>query len=79
MAVIQIDIWNAQSSTKAKDFINKYFNIRRYIITMNINPDIPQYKNFWKQGYIIFIYYVHGSRCVKYNSSHKLEHYKDTV
>ncbi len=44
MAVIWVDIWDAQSSMKAKDLINRYFNIGSYIATicgMNINLEAP--------------------------------------
>ena len=34
IAVIWINIWDIQSSAKAKSLINKYFNIRRYIVTV---------------------------------------------
>ena len=44
ITVIQINIWNAQSSVKAKKLINRCFNIRSYIIMVrstNINLGIP--------------------------------------
>ena len=34
MAVIWIDIWNAQSSSKAKSLINRYLNVRNLIATI---------------------------------------------
>ena len=34
MAVIWIDIWNAQSSSKAKFLINRYLNVRNLIATI---------------------------------------------
>ena len=43
MAIIWIDIWNAQSGQKFKGLINRYFNIRSYITTIhsaNMNPSI---------------------------------------
>ena len=43
MAIVWIDIWNVQSSTKAKSLINKCFNIERYITTVwstNMNLEI---------------------------------------
>lgn len=43
MAVIWIDIWNAQSGKNTKMLINRYFNIGRHIVTIystNINPGI---------------------------------------
>ena len=48
MAIIWIDIWDAQSDTRAKDLINRYFNVRMYIATIrgaNMNSGILQYKN----------------------------------
>ena len=51
MAIIWIDIWNAQSGSKAKSLINQRFNIGRFITTVcgvNINPGILQCKNCWK-------------------------------
>ena len=44
MAVIWIDIWDAQSSMKAKGLINRCFNISNYIATICetiINPGVP--------------------------------------
>jgi len=43
MVVIWVDIWNAQSRSKAKGLINRYFNISSYIATVhgtNINLGI---------------------------------------
>ena len=34
MTIIWIDIWNAQSSSKAKSLINRYFNVESYITTV---------------------------------------------
>ena len=34
MAIIWIDIWDIQSSNRAKGLINRYFNIRSYIVTI---------------------------------------------
>ena len=48
IAVIWIDIWDVQSSSKAKSLINRYFNIENYITTIqgtNMKPGIPQCKN----------------------------------
>ena len=46
-----INIWDAQSSSKAKSLINRYFNIKSYIATVreaNMNLDFSQCKNCWK-------------------------------
>ena len=48
MAIVWIDIWDAQSGSNTKMLINRCFNIGKYIATIqgaNMNPDIPQYKN----------------------------------
>ena len=49
MAIICIDIWDVQSSSKAKFLINRCFNIRNYIAIIqgtNMNSVVPQYKNY---------------------------------
>ena len=79
MLIIWIDIWDIQSSSKAKCFINRCFNIGRYITTIcgaNMNLDIPQYKNCWQWGYATMSCHSQGSKYVKYNSSHKSENYR---
>ena len=46
-----IDIWDIQSSSRAKSLINQYFNVGKYITTIqdtNMNPGVPQCKNCWK-------------------------------
>ena len=51
MSIIWIDIWDVQSGNKAKELINRYFNVSKYIATIqgaNINLGVPQYKNCWK-------------------------------
>jgi len=48
MAIIWFDIWDSQSSSKAKLLINYFFNFGRFIATiraMNMNPGILQYHN----------------------------------
>ena len=43
MAIIWIDIWDTQSSVRAKDLINRCFNVGMYIVTIrgaNVNPGI---------------------------------------
>jgi len=47
MAIIWFDIWNTQSSSKAKLLINHSFNLGKYIATIrvtNMNPGVPQCK-----------------------------------
>ena len=48
MAIIWVDIWDAQSRYKAKNLINRSFNVRSFIATIcsaTINPGILQCKN----------------------------------
>ena len=57
MAIVWIDIWDAQSSVKAKGLINWYFNVGRSIAMVrmaNMNPGIPQCKNCWKWDHSTF-------------------------
>ena len=47
MAIIWINIWDAQSDSKAKSLINQRFNIERFIATIqgtNMNPGVPSTK-----------------------------------
>ena len=49
MAIIWLDIWNLQSSSKAKGLINRCFNVGNYITIIqetNINPEVLQCKNY---------------------------------
>ena len=51
MAIIWIDIWNVQNSNKAKDLMNRYFNVGSNIMIIkgaNMNPNILQCKNCYK-------------------------------
>jgi len=51
MVIVWIGIWDAQSSAKAKDLVNRCFNVGRFIATIrkaNANPSVPQYKNYWR-------------------------------
>ena len=73
MSIIWIDIWNAQSSAKAKSLINRCFNIGSYIVTihgMNMNPEVPQCKNCWKWSHATDIYRIYRARYAKCSSSH---------
>jgi len=78
MAIIWLDIWDIQSKNKARELINRCFNIGSYIITiqrMNMNLRVLQCKNCWKWGHITFSYRIQGSRCIKCNSLHRTEHH----
>ena len=82
MAIIWFDIWNSKNGSKAKLLINHSFNSGRYIATIratNMNPEVPQYHNYWKWNHSIFLCHVHGSKCQKYNGLHKLEHHRGLV
>jgi len=51
IAIIWIDIWNAQSSMKVKSLINRRFNVESFIATIygaKMNPGVSQCKNYWK-------------------------------
>jgi len=51
MSIIWFDIWNTQSSFRAKGLINRHFNIGNYIATIqgaNMNLGVSQCKNYWK-------------------------------
>jgi len=44
MVIVWLDIWNVQSSSKAKGLINRCFNIGNYIMTIqgaNMNSEVP--------------------------------------
>jgi len=58
MTIIWIDIWDIQSSNKAKKLINRCFNIGSYIATIrgtNMNLGVPQCKNCWKWDHLTFL------------------------
>ena len=80
MAIVWIDIWDTQSGTKAKDLINRCFNVRSFIATIrgaNANPGVPQCKNCWRWGHSTFSCRIQGSKCIKYNSPHKSENHRE--
>jgi len=57
MAIIWINIWNAQSGARAKDIINRCFNVGKYITIIggaNANSGIPQCRNCWRWGHSMF-------------------------
>jgi len=65
IAIIWFDIWDTQSSSKAKSLINHSFNLGQYIATVrvtNMNPGVPQCHNCWKWGHSTFSCKAHGSR-----------------
>jgi len=80
MAVIWIDIWDSQNGAIGKNLINRCFNIGKHIATIrgtNMNPGVPQCKNCWKWGHTTFACRSHGSKCLKCNGPHKVEHHRD--
>jgi len=61
ITIIWLDIWDSQSGSKMKGLINKYFNIRNYIVTIqetNMNLGVPQCKNCWKWEHTTFLYRI---------------------
>jgi len=76
IAIIWLDIWDFQSGSKAKDLINRCFNVESYITTIqdvNMNLEVPQYN--WKQEHVTFSCQAQGSKCVKCRGLYKTEHY----
>ena len=74
MAIIWIDIWNAQNSSKAKSLINWRFNIGRFITTIwgtNMNPGVSQCKNCWKWDHSAGVCRIQGAKCVRCNGTHQ--------
>ena len=63
-----------------KSIINWCFNIRQYIATIcdiNMNPDVPQYKNCWKWGHLTLACCLYISRYTKCHEPHNTEHYRE--
>ena len=80
MSIVWIDIWDVQSGSNAKMLINQYFNIGKYITTIqgaNMNPGVPQCKNCWKWGHATFSCRIQGSKYVKCNGPHKSENHRE--
>jgi len=67
MAIVWLDIWNVQSSSKAKSLINQYFNVRSYITTIqgtNMNLDVLQYKKLLEiEIYNFYLLYSRVEMC----------------
>lgn len=79
MAIVWLDIWDVQSRSKAKDLINRCFNVRNYIATIrgaNMNPGMSWCKNCWKWGYTTFSCRIQGAKYFKCNGPHKSKHYQ---
>ena len=77
IVIIQLDIWDVQDRTKAKGIINCCFNVGSHIATIqraNMNPEIPQYKNYQKQRHLTSACRIQEAKYVKCNSLHKSEH-----
>jgi len=61
MAIVWLDIWDIQSSSKTKGLINQYFYVMNYITTIreiNMNLGVLQCKNCWKWSYVTFSYKI---------------------
>ena len=79
MAIIWLDIWSVQSSNNAKELINRCFNVRSYIATIqgiNMNLEVLQCKNHQKWGHSTFLCRIQESKCVKCNGPHKTKYYR---
>ena len=62
----------------ARGLINRYFNVGRFIITIqeaNMNLDVLQYKKYWKWDHATHSCRVQGSKCIKCNGLHLTEHH----
>ena len=82
IVVVWINIWNLQSVLAAKNIINWYFNVGQYIIIVystNMNPVIPQYKNYWKWGYSTLSCCSHVSRYAKYNGVYTTKYHRENA
>ena len=80
MAVVWLDIWDSQSSSLAKNIINCHFNIGCFITTIkgtNMNPGVPQYKNYWKWEHSTLSYCSYISRYAKYYRAHTTKHHRE--
>ena len=80
IAIIWINIWDAQSGSKAKSLINQRFNVGRFISTIqgtNMNPGIPQCKNCWKWSHMADICRIQRAKCVKCNGLHQTIHHRE--
>ena len=58
LAVIWINIWDLQNSSKTKFIINCWFNVEHFIVTVcstNINSGILYCKNCWKWEHSTFV------------------------
>ena len=80
MSIVWFNIWDIQSGSRTKSFINCCFNVGRYIATIqgtNINPGVLQCKNCWKWGHVNFSCRIQGSKYVKCNRPHKSENHHE--
>ena len=80
MVIVWIDIWDIQSSQNAKMLINRCFNVGNYIAMIrgaNMNPGVPQCKNYWKWGHLMFSCRIQEAKCIKCNGPHKSKHYRE--
>ena len=82
MVVVWINIQDSQSESAVKNIINQCFNVRWYIAIVhgtNMNPDVSQNKNCWKQRHLTLSCYSHVFRCAKCNRTHTTEHHRENV
>ena len=80
MVIVWIDIWDVQSSQNAKMLINRCFNVGNYIAMIrgaNMNPGVPQCKNYWKWDHLMFSCRIQEAKCIKCNGPHKSKHHRE--
>ena len=73
-------MFHNKSGQNAKLLINRCFNVGNYITMVrgaNMNPGVPQCKNYWKQGHSTFSCRIQGAKCIKCNDPHKFEHHRE--
>ena len=79
-AVVWVDIWDSQSGSCVKNIINCRFNVERFIATVretNMNPGVPQCKNYWKWGHSTLSCRSHVFRYTKCYGAHDTKHHRE--
>ena len=80
MVVVWMDIWDSQSSSLAKNIINRHFIICCVFVTIkgtNMNQGVPQYKNCWTWEHSTLSCRSYISRCTKCYRAHTTEHHRE--
>ena len=79
MFIVQMDIQDVQSGSKAKELINQCFNIGNHIATIrdiNMNPGVLQCKNCWRWSHTTHSCRIQEAKCVKCSGLQKTEHHR---